>query len=332
MYLPSGGSGIGRRGLSLADRVLNSLQDLVNAAQRATGHLNQAQVLKTIPQPLVLLSAPRAGSTYLFEMMQTHPGCGSIGGESHAIFRIFPHLRAENERLDSMSLSKQHADPETVDLFRRSFLTMLRTRQGQPFMAMPLPVRQHIKLALEKTPRNAFNGEFLDEVFPEAKYLYLYRDGRQSVSSLIEAWNLGLKTGRFVTFQDLPGWHLPGWCFALPPGWRDLIGKSIADIAVFQWAACQEAIMNSLRTRPRSTWDMLSYAELVENPTAVLTGVCSNLETGLSFEGIQTRTHLSKTTVSAPDPDKWKRHEADISPFFDQIDEMEAKIRSFKGE
>lgn len=199
-----------------------------------TAGISSDVIESLLPQPIIILSAPRSGSNMLFEHLSKLRPFWTIGGESHGVFRAYPHLRAENAQLDSMSLSEQHADPRTCEMLRRCFLALLKNRDGVPFLSLSPSLRPSNIFLREKTPRNALNIPFLLKVFPKAKFVYLHRDGRECVSSLIEAWELGLKTGRFVTFRDLPDWHLPGWCFLLPRGWREMRGKSLAEIAAFQ--------------------------------------------------------------------------------------------------
>ncbi|HEV3471638.1 MAG TPA: sulfotransferase, partial [Actinomycetota bacterium] len=59
---------------------------------------------------------------------------------------------------------------------------------------------------LDKTPRNALRVPFVDALFPDARYIYLQRDGRENVNSLINAW----RTPRYRSYE-LPQEHsIPG--------------------------------------------------------------------------------------------------------------------------
>lgn len=274
----------------------------------------------TLERPVIIVSAPRAGSNLLFEQLSMVAGFWTIGGESHGIYRVFPHLRAENSSLDSGSLGRSHADPETLTLMRACFYCLLRNHQDIPYASMSTAVRpEHVTL-LEKTPRNALNIPFLLEVFPDARFIYLHRDPRQNIASLIEAWDAGLRTGRFVTFRDLPGWDRQGWCFLLPPGWRTMIGRSLPEIAAFQWSASNDKILDSLTHLPSSRWVSVSYRELTEAPGETLTRLCQFA--GMKVPPGMTEADalpLSRTTLSPPHPDKWKRYEQAINERLPEI-------------
>lgn len=284
-----------------------------NVSRQITAAFPDVEPRLVLKQPLIIVSAPRSGSNLLFEQLAKIPGFWTIGGESHAIFRAFPHLRAENPQLDSGSLDGEHADKETRQLLRSCFLYLLRDGRGRAYLSLPASERPPSVCLLEKTPRNALNIPFLLKVFPDARFIYLHREPRQVVASLIEAWTLGLQSGRFKTFQHLPGWDRQGWCFLLPPGWREMRGKSLAEIAAFQWSASNRIIIEELASLPVGRWTAVTYEGLVADPQSALTNICrfANIEP----DQLQVRSGelpLSGTTITPPAVSKWKRHETEI--------------------
>lgn len=297
--------------------------DFKRAALQATSGYSTEDLDRLIGAPVIVVSAPRSGSTLLFEQLRKLPNFWSIGGESHAIFREFPHLRAENAQLDSMALTAAHADARTADLLKRLFLLFVRDHTGQRFLETPQDLRPGQICLLEKTPRNALNIPFLLNVFPRARFVFLYRDPRENISSLIEAWTAGLRTGGFVTFRNLPDWHLPAWCFLLPRGWRALQGASIPEIAAFQWAASNAAIIESLRGLERTRWHAMTYADLIADPSATLASIATFSGTDPGAGALQVGDMaLSHSTVSPPKADKWQRHASelhDLEPVYGPI-------------
>ena len=165
--------------------------DLLQAATNATRMLSPADLETCFDDPLIIVSVPRAGSTLLFEQLQRIAGFWSIGGESHAIFNAFPHLRAANAAMDSGCLDQSHADPRTCDQMRRCFAFLLGDHQGRRYLRLE-PRPGNIVL-LEKTPRNALNIPFLLEVFPRARFVFLHREPPQNIASIIDAWGDGCR-------------------------------------------------------------------------------------------------------------------------------------------
>lgn len=299
--------------------------DLLQAAVSATRALSPADLEACFDDPLIIVSVPRAGSNLLFEQLQRVAGFWSIGGESHVLFNAFPHLRAANTKLDSGCLDKSHADPNTCDQMRRCFAFLLGDHEGRRYLR--LDPRPRSVVLLEKTPRNALNIPFLLEVFPRARFVFLHRDAPQNIASIIDAWTDGLQTGRFVTFRDLPGWDRPAWCFLLPPGWRNLSGKALADIAAFQWSTGNSIMLDELEKLPAERWMTTSYQHVVSEPAATLREIAefAGIEVPEFGSGLQSLP-LSRTTLTPPHPDKWRRHEKDIDGVRDQWQPVAERI------
>lgn len=308
----------------------HAASDLVAAALAGTAEYGASNIAAILRQPVIILSAPRSGSTLLFERMLRMPGAWSIGGESHGPFNAFPHLRAENAALDSGRLDERHADPATCERLRAAFLFLLRDHSGRRYLDRPASERPAAVRLIEKTPRNALNVPFLLQLFPEARFVYLHREPRAAVASLIEAWTLGLRTGRFSTFPDLPGWDRPTWCFLLPPGWRALAGKPLAEIAAFQWAAANEMIVERLAGLPPERWTVLSYEALVGRPAESLRRVAAFAGLDAGDDGEPVTLPVSRTALTPPHPDKWRQHEQAIRPLLPRLDETAARIASLE--
>lgn len=291
-------------------------------------HLDVKSVLR---KPLIVVSAPRSGSTLLYEQLALQSGFWTVGGESHGVFRAFPKLIAENEHLDSGALNESHADTETCDLLRHCFVSLLRNNRGEPYLMTSQDSRPPHVCLLEKTPRNALNIPFLRVVFPEARFVFLYREPRQTLASLIEAWTVGLQSGRFQTFRNLPDWDRPGWCFLLPPGWRALRGKSLAEIAAFQWQMSNEQILRDLRQLPAERSCVVDYQSLLDDPPEHLRRICDFANQAADrLPASGEVMPLSRTTISPPNAEKWKRHEREISEVLPPLLATIQKLERFR--
>lgn len=253
-------------------------------------------------RPVFVLSPPRSGSTLLFETLLRAPGVYTIGGESHQLIETVPGLGIAEHGFDSNRLRADEATPPVVAELRRRFDAALRDRHGQA------PGSGRVRM-LEKTPKNALRIPFLAKVFPEARFVYLHRDPRQVLGSMIDAW----VSGRFRTYAPLPGWHLPHWSLLLVPGWRRLVGRPLADVVAFQWEAATRLLLDDLEALPHGRWCVARYDALATTPATEVRRLCEWLgyDWDLPLEG---GLPLSRYTVSRPDPDKWRRHAAAIEP------------------
>lgn len=116
----------------------------------------------------------------------------------------------------------------------------------------------------------------------------------------------------------------------LPPGWRELNGKPVADIAAFQWRASNLLILEDLGKLPSGRWTTISYEKLVENPATEIQRVCefSGIRYDEQLKNItSTSLPLSSTTVTPPDPNKWQQYEQEINRVLPMIDDVARMLR-----
>jgi len=300
---------------------------LLHAALAATRHFAADDIRQLVAQPTIIVSAPRSGSNLLFELLSEVDDIWTIGRESHVIYNEFPHLRAENARLDSGRLGEAHADRDTRRQFRAVFVFLLRDARGRRLVALPAAQRPATVNLLEKTPRNALNISFLMKVFPEAKFILLHREPKANVASLVEAWKVGLRSGRFVTYLDLPGWDRAAWCFLLPPDWHSMIGRSLVEIAAFQWSASNSIMLDHLAELPAERWTVVSYESLVRDPAGVREQLCRFVSPDLRCDRTPVGAlPLSRTTLSPPHPDKWQKYQEELAALWPRLDSVNRRI------
>lgn len=303
---------------------------LLQQAQKLADQYSHDKLLNIFLNPVIILSAPRSGSTLLFETLKCADHFWSIGSESHIIFNAFPELHASSKKFNSGVLNAKDANPELCHLMRAFFLLLLVDNKGQHYLNLPENERPASITLLEKTPRNALNTPFLNILFPGMKVIFLYRDPCENISSIIEAWEVGLQSGRFVTFQNLPGWDRGNWCLLLPPAWRKLKGKSIAEIAAFQWVAANKTILSDLEKLNTITWCLCDYRNLIDDTERTVTSIAAFA--GVEYEGsLRARACKSlppsKTIITAPKRDKWKRHSEVLKPLANKYTPMLEKLK-----
>lgn len=253
-------------------------------------------------RPLIIVAAPRSGSTLLFETLSNARDLYTVGGESHEQFEAIAALRPAQHDYHSNRLEAADATPAIVAEVHARFWQALRDRDSRP------PRDGAAPRLLEKTPKNALRVPFFEAAFDNAQYVYLYRDPEENVSSIIEGW----ESGKFVTYPDLAGWRGRPWSFLLVPGWRDLIGSDVPAIAAAQWQRTQMTLLDDLEAMPRARVHALTYREFVATPGKCIGDICR-------FAGLQWDRELppalplSRHTVTAPHPDKWRQREASIA-------------------
>ncbi|MFC1689889.1 sulfotransferase [Pseudomonadota bacterium] len=266
-------------------------------------------------RPVILLAAPRSGSTLLFETLAEAPGVWTVGGESHQFIEGIRQLNPRSGRVDSNRLDASHATEHIIESLHRRFARFVQDRDGREWMRLKQP--GDIRF-LEKTPKNALRQPFLEKVFPGALYVYLFRDPRPNISSMMEAW----KSGRWVTYPRLRGWRGPAWSLLLPPGWQALNGHSLAEICAFQWESANRIILDDLEKIAPNRWMTCDYDDLTTDTEQVIRSICqfAGLE---ADERLQQRMSgslpLSRFTHTPPDPEKWRKNQAEIETVLDSV-------------
>jgi uncharacterized protein (TIGR03032 family) len=273
-----------------------------------------------ISEPVFIVSAPRSGSTLLFETMARAPDAYTIGGESHLLIEAIPSLQPAARGWESNRLDAGDATEGVVSRLKDAFVSRLRDRDGTRPIAGPTRM-------LEKTPKNALRVPFLAEAFPDGRFVYLYRDPRETISSMLDAW----RSRRFVTYADLPGWHGDPWSLLLVPGWRELDGRPLGEVVVEQWARTATQLLDDLEALDPDRWCVASYDRLVADPLAEVRGLCEFLGLGWD-DDLAEPLPESRHTLDSPHPDKWQRNAAELDPFFDAARDATARAHAVFAE
>jgi hypothetical protein len=276
-------------------------------------------------RPVFVVSAPRAGSTMLFESLARNRAFWSLGGEAHREFESHPRLRPAHRNFDSNCLDASDATDEVARELLSQLAGRLQDADGQRWLDLPAARRPVRFRFLEKTPKNALRIPFLHALFPDARFIYLHRGAQESISSILAGW----MSGRFVTYPSLPGWHGPKWSFLLPMGWRELNGHPLVEVAAFQWRATNTRILEDLRRLPDSQWTSVRYEQLVEDPAGRLQALCEFVQVpfGPRMEQlVRGGLPLSRYTLEPPDPDKWRRNEKEIESIWEQVQQLDDQL------
>lgn len=266
-----------------------------------------------LARPLIIVSAPRAGSTLLFETLSRFPELWTIGEESHEIIEGIPELHPAAHGYASNRLSAADATPEVREALYDRFARQLQDRAGRHLIDLPPGERPPAVRLLEKTPKNALRIPFLAALFPDAHFLFLFREPAANISSMIEGW----QSHRFIAYRSLPDWPHGPWSFLLTPGWESLRDSSIAQIAASQWQAANAAIVEDLAGLPPSCWSLVRYDDLVNEPGPIIQRIAQ--AAGLTWDveveqRVSQALPLSGMTVSAPSAEKWRKNAAQIEP------------------
>ena len=254
-------------------------------------------------KPVFILGAPRSGTTVLFETLDRSPGLGSLGRESGVLWDMF-------HRIEDTGWSSHAVRPEEIAAREPKVLYWAIDRIAGN------------RRYLDKLPRNCLRVLYLDRLFPDASFVFISRDGRATVSSMLDGWKSGSRFGarglRLPVTLSIEGYEGTRWKFLMPPGWREYAsGKTLAEVCAFQWVAANEAILAARDEIATHRWFEIRYEELVASPKGsverLLTGLGLPADAAVLAHADELHRHVTKT-VTAPRPDKWRKDALEIEP------------------
>ncbi len=114
-------------------------------------------------RPIIIVSAPRSGSTLLFETICRAQSLWTIGDESHMVFEHIKKLNPHYGICTSNRLLAEDADSTTVEQIRHAFFKHLRNSEGGLYSDIRTGSADKPRF-LEKTPKNSLRIPFISMI------------------------------------------------------------------------------------------------------------------------------------------------------------------------
>ncbi len=161
-------------------------------------------------KPVIVVGAPNSGTTMFVRALNLHPDLVDRSEE-----RVLWNPRFHEPGMSTAYYSADLATLWKKFVLRGNFAYFHRAFGG--------------KRIINKHPENSLRLEFIREVFPEAFYIHLIRDGRAVVNS-----NLGRRKS---------GLPFAGW--VLPPDWQDFTDHDPVEQFAYMWKCCVDSIQSA---------------------------------------------------------------------------------------
>ena len=118
--------------------------------------------------PVFLIGPARSGTKMMRDTLASHPEINKIGYDINFIWK------KGNEEITHDCLLPGQISKGTVKFIQKYFE---KQAAGAPIL-------------VEKTVSNTLRIPFVHQIFPEAKYIFLFRDGRDTVESVVRQWGV----------------------------------------------------------------------------------------------------------------------------------------------
>ena len=278
-----------------------NLRHLHLQARKAWWHLRQP----TMPDPVFVIGCSRAGTTVTFETL------AASGDFVHFPFELpqfWNQLAGPHHNgWDSEAASAADARPGHREQALAHYFAHLGSGR-----------------VLDKTCINTLRVPYLSALFPQARFVFIQRDGRDNISSMMDGWRHGRTDGGFSLTPVLgpppcevaiEGGQFREWHFFLPPDWRRFNHASLEAVCAHQWQSANRLALDAASALPAERWITLRHEAVLDSPVSAFRAVFRQL--GLPFhDHVRQRcdTLASRPTsivLGAPRREKWRTQNPD---------------------
>ncbi len=260
---------------------------------RQAGHIPALLRGGNVDRPIFIVGAPRSGTSILFSALRSSGALAHWPGEAHEVWEADHHPALRD--WGSNVLTGGDVDRATAERIRKEFFLVTGSR----------------KRLIDKTPRNVLRVPFIERIFPDARVVFLTRDGRDNVNSLINAWRSPrYRTYRLPQRHAIPGVDSEWWKFVLYPGWRDDLKGPVEKVAARQWVASNESVLDAEAQSQPERWTRVRYEDLVDTPVPEVERLLRFLDLPVEDDVVAKAQGLHDTpinVVTPPERGKWRR-------------------------
>jgi Sulfotransferase family len=223
---------------------------------------------------VVIVGAPRSGTNMLRDVLTSFEGIATWPCDE--INYIWRH---GNVRYPSDEIPAERATPTVQKYIQQRFNDVRE--------------RYNADIVVEKTCANTLRVPFVDAVVPNAKYIFIYRDGIDATGSAKERWTAQLdipyilEKVRFVPKADLPYYglryfwarvyrlisrekRLAFWGPALDNMQSILQNHTLNEVCALQWQRCVDSAEKAFSGMPADKVVRVRYEDFVHQPVQEL--------------------------------------------------------------
>ena len=210
-----------------------------------------------IDRPIFVVGAPRSGTNIFYRTFAKHPDLAWISNITKKIpsslwlTRLIMLFRDDHRPTEANNVWQKFAGNEDESLGRDD-VTIASRKYLQSVLQNNMRIFNKPRF-VNKCPGNSVRIEFLQEIFPDAIFLHIIRDGRAAAYSIMRS-RLG---------------HAGAYWSVKPSGWQALLKLPLVDACALQWKMTVESILQSAKSLPHEQYMEVRYEELVDRPAEI---------------------------------------------------------------
>lgn len=306
-------------------------------------------------KPVMILGAPRSGTSLLHRILRGCAGCSAVASEAQGIWRRYTHPSGNawrGEGWDPAALGEPRrqgirqafavqALPAVIwRRLDRAGIVAKQRRLQLPDWASRFAYRSWLATRrathspawgsrlVEKSVHAGLWPDLVEYVFPDIRFVHLVRDPTSTIESIMRGWR---EPRRFETYRlprelAIRDCEAKKWNFILPAGWENHIHGPLADIAAFQWVSIQQRIL-SYCTASDAPYLQVRLEDLVTSPSLELARIADFC--GLPWDDQLEAYSHDLPRVNADDRVGWRDEPWGQCTDTRLLEEVEALARSF---
>ena len=254
-------------------------------------------------QPIIIIGAGRSGTNMLRDVLTRLQGVDTWPcDEINYIWRY------GNRGYPTDEFTRDMATQQTLSYIRGEFERISKKLQ---FKSSP----DHDNYIVEKTCANSLRVPFVCTVVPEAKFIFLVRDGRDVISSAKKRWQADLDVpyllakAKYVPKQDLPYYassyfvnrfsklfnknnaiKIWGPRFS---GMNELASSGDLDkLCATQWVRCVEASKSAFSEMNDANYIFVKYEDFVNNSRIALESITDKFQISFPSDNLESAVSI----------------------------------------
>jgi hypothetical protein len=268
--------------------------------------------------PIIVIGAARSGTKFLRDLLASVDGVKAVPYDVNYVWRS-GHPSNSSDNLNANDLTETR-----IEEIRSTLEKLAGTQSGD--------------VLVEKTVSNTLRVEYVNKVFPDARYVHIVRDGRDATYSAMQQWrsspdwlmwlrklrSLPLRNYRYAlwlvksTFskKTTQAGHIGVWGPRFP-GIETMVRESeLVEVCATQWLTSVRSATNDLKSiaNARERVFTIKYEELVANENVI-----DNLAHGLKLPHRKVLLQNYKSMVRPGNVGNWTKMSVRDKNLLDQF-------------
>ena len=251
--------------------------------------------------PIIIIGAARTGTNMLRDILSQLPNYTTWDCDE-----INPIWRHGNINHPNDVFSAEMAHPNAIKYIRKQFSKIAK--------------KNKVQNVIEKSCANSLRIPFINKILPEAKYIFIYRDGRDATASASLRWKapfeLGytLKKMKYLPLTDIPYYgfkfgvnrikqffskdkKLAFWGLNLENMQTKIANRSLYEISALQWKEATEKANKDLKKIDSKKVYKISYEKFVTNPLEELSKILDFLAVKENIDTTSLTQNVSSKSI-----------------------------------